>query len=111
MNVLILMAGVSKDFEQQGLSYPRYLLEFHNKSIIQNIIESLEQIEGKIICIIRKEDQQKYYLADTIKILAPQAEVLEILGDTKGAVCTALFAIDTINTDEELLILNGYTNE
>lgn len=107
MNIIILMAGAARDFEEKGLSYPKYLLEVQNKPMIQRIIESLEQFGDKITCIIRKEDQEKYYLADTLKILSPKSKVIEILGDTKGAVCTALFAIDEINNDEELLILNG----
>lgn len=107
MNILILMAGAAKDFEEKGLSYPKYLLEVQNKPMIQRIIESLKNFGDNITCIIRKEDQERYYLADTIKILCPEAEVLGILGDTKGAVCTALFAIDEINNDDELLILNG----
>ncbi len=107
MNILILMAGTAKDFEDKGHSYPKYLLEVQNKPIIQRIIESLENVGEKITCIIRHQDQEKYFLGDTLKILCPKCSVVEINGDTRGAVCTALFAIDNINTKEELLILNG----
>ncbi len=107
MNILILMAGNASDFEENGHLYPKYLLEVQNKPIIQRIIESLEFFGDKITCIIRKEDQQKYYLGDTLKILSPKCSAIEVNGETKGAVCTALFAIDKINNDEELLILNG----
>lgn len=107
MNILILMAGACKDFEEKGHSYPKYLLEIQNKPIIQNIIESLENVGDKITCIIRKEDQEKYYLADTLRILCPKCKTIEIMGETRGALCSALFAIDEINNDEELLILNG----
>lgn len=101
------MAGSAKDFQQKGFSFPKYLIEVQNKPIIQRIIESLEHIGDKITCIIRKEDQEKFFLGDTLKILCPTSEVIEVAGDTKGAVCTALFAIDDINNDKELLILNG----
>jgi len=107
MNILILMAGAVKDFEEKGHSYPKYLLEIQNKPIIQRIIESLENVGNKITCIIRKEDQEKYYLADSLRILCPKCKTIEIMGETKGALCSALFAIDEINSDEELLILNG----
>jgi NDP-sugar pyrophosphorylase family protein len=107
MNILILMAGAAADFEEKGHSYPKYLLEIQNKPMIQRIIESLENVCDNITCIIRKQDQEKYYLADTLKILCPKCKVLELAGDTRGAVCTALFAIDEINNDQELLILNG----
>ena len=107
MNILILMAGAAKDFNEKGISYPKYLIEVQNKPIIQRIIESLETVGDDITCIIRREDQEKYYLGDTLKILCPKSKIIGVANDTRGAVCTALFAIDEINNDEELLILNG----
>ena len=107
MNILILMAGAASDFTEKGFSYPKYLIEVQNKPIIQRIIESLENVGDKITCIIRKEDQDKCFLGDTLRILCPSCKIIEVAGNTKGAVCTALFAIDEINNDEELLILNG----
>ena len=105
MNILILMAGSDKDFCEKG--YPKYLIEIQNKPMIQRTIELLEHVGNNITCIIRKEDQEKYFLGDTIKILCPKCKTIEIAGDTKGAVCSALFAIDEINNDEELLLING----
>ncbi len=107
MNIIILMAGSTKDFEEKGYSYPKYLIEVQNKPMIQRTIESLKNVGENITCIIRKEDQEKYFLGDTIKILCPSCNIIEVSGETKGAVCTALFAIDKINSDDELLILNG----
>lgn len=107
MNIIILMAGSTKDFEEKGYSYPKYLIEVQNKPMIQRTIESLKNVGENITCIIRKEDQEKYFLGDTIKILCPSCNIIEVSGETKGAVCTALFAIDKINNNEELLILNG----
>ena len=105
MNILILMAGSAQDFSENG--YPKYLIEIQNKPIIQRTIEYLKTVSENIICIIRKEDQEKYFLGDTLKILYPKIKVIEVAGDTKGAVCSALFAIDEINNNEELLLLNG----
>ncbi len=105
MNILILMAGSEKDFCEKG--YPKYLIEIQNKPIIQQTIELLQSLGDNITCIIRKEDQNKYFLGDTIKILCPACKIIEIAGDTKGSVCSALFAIDEINNDDELLLING----
>lgn len=107
MKVLILMAGPSEDFEQKGHAYPKYLLELQNKPIVQRIIESLENLGSEITCIVRHSDQEKYFLGDMLRILCPKIHVIEIAGSTQGAICTALFAIDQINSDEELLVLNG----
>lgn len=107
MNIIILMAGAANDYKEKGFSYPKYLIEVQNKPIIQRIIESLENVGDKITCIIRKEDQEKSFFGDTLKILCPKCKVVEVAGDTKGAVCTTLFAIDEINNNDELLVLNG----
>ncbi len=107
MNIVILMAGAGKDFEAQGHSYPKYLLEIQNKPIIQRVVDSLKNLGNNIISIIRKEDQEKFFLGDMMKILCPDVKVITVENITKGAVCTALFAIEDINNDEELLIVNG----
>lgn len=107
MNIVVLLAGSSDDFKEKGHFYPKYLLEIHNKPIIQRVIESLETLSGAITFIIRKEDSDKFYFADTLKILSPKSEIIEVENTTKGAVCTALFAIEKINNDKELLVING----
>lgn len=107
MNIVILMAGSSQDFIDKGHFYPKYLLEIQNEPIIQRVITSLSEIGGSLSFIIRKEDNEKFFLGNAIKILAPESSVIVVESLTKGAVCTMLFAIDQINNENELLILNG----
>lgn len=107
MNIVILMAGSSQDFIDKGHFYPKYLLEIQNEPIIQRVINSLSEIGGSLSFIIRKEDNEKFFLGNAIKILAPESSVIVVESLTKGAVCTMLFAIDQINNEKELLILNG----
>ena len=107
MNIVILMAGSSQDFIDKGHFYPKYLLEIQNEPIIQRVINSLSEIGGSLSFIIRKEDNEKFFLGNAIKILAPESSVIVVESLTKGAVCTMLFAIDQINNENELLILNG----
>ena len=107
MNIVILMAGSSQDFIDKGHFYPKYLLEIQNEPIIQRVINSLSEIGGSLSFIIQKEDNEKFFLGNAIKILAPESSVIVVESLTKGAVCTMLFAIDQINNENELLILNG----
>lgn len=107
MNIVILMAGPSKDFEERGHAYPKYLLDMDGEPIIQKVIESLNTLNAKLSFIIRKDDDDKAYLGSTLKILAPNANIYSVNTLTQGAVCSALFAIDCINNDDELVILNG----
>lgn len=107
MNIIVLMAGPSTDFEKMGHAYPKYLLELKGLPIIQQVVESLKPLEANISFVIRKEDDDRAFLASTLKILSPKSEIYKVSSTTKGATCSALFAIDSINNDEELIVING----
>lgn len=107
MNVIVLMAGPSNDFEEKGYSYPKYLLEINGEPIIQRVIESLRPLDANLSFVIRKEDNDSAYIASTLNILSPECIIYQIGNVTKGATCTSLFAIDSIDNDDELLIING----
>lgn len=107
MHIIILMAGGSQDFTDHGHHYPKYLLEIEGEPVIRRVIDSVSRIQGHLSFVIRKEDNEKFFLGNTLKILAPESTVLMVDGATKGAVCTVLFAIDQINKEEEVLVLNG----
>lgn len=101
------MAGPSKDFEAKGYTYPKYLLELNGEPIIRRVIDGLKPLNADISFVIRKEDDDKSYLGSTLQILSPNCSIYRVGEETKGAVCSALFAIDNINNDDELIVLNG----
>ena len=107
MNVIVLMAGPSNDFEGRGYVYPKYLLEMNGEPIIQRVVEGLKETKADISFVIRKEDDDKAYLASTLQILSPGCKVYRVSEETQGAVCSALFAIDSINNEDELIVING----
>lgn len=107
MNVIVLMAGPSKDFENRGHVYLKYLLEINGEAIIQRVVKSLMPLQADISFIIRKEDDDKIFFGSTLKILAPTSTIYKVGNITQGAACTALFAIDSIDNDDELVIING----
>ena len=107
MNIIVLMAGPSKDFETKGYIYPKYLLEINGEPIIQRVIDVLKPLNANLSFVIRKEDDDKAYIGSTLQILSPNCIIYKVGEETKGAVCSALFAIDSINNDDELIILNG----
>lgn len=107
MNIIILMAGPSKNFEDQGYVYPKYLLEVNGEPIIQRVVEGLKPFKANLSFVVRKEDDDKSYIASTLQILSPNCTIYKVGEVTKGAVCSALFAIDNINNDDELIVLNG----
>ena len=110
MNVLILMAATSDPFEQAGYPYPRNLVEAAGIPLIQRVIESLaspREAGATFIFALQRSEVLRHHTADVIRLLLPDAVIVEAHGRTGGAACTALLAIDHINGDEPLLILNG----
>ena len=107
MNIVILMAGSSSDFEDKGYQYPKYLLEIDHEPLIKRVIMFVESLGAHLTFIIRKKDNDDFFLKDTLKILCPEANVIMTEDVTRGAACSALYAIDIINNEQELVILNG----
>lgn len=107
MNVVVLMAGDSKEFLKDGSKYPKFLYEISGKPLVQYVVENLAPVATNFIFLINKDDAQKWHLESVIKLLVPEAKVLIVEGSTRGAACSALYATEFINNDEELLIANG----
>lgn len=108
MNILFLLAGDSKSFEEQGYHYPKYLLEIDGKPLVQHVIEHVSVSRpARHIYLVRKEEVERFHFESVLKLLVPDSEVVVAEGLTRGAACTALLAVELIDNDEPLLIING----
>lgn len=110
MNILLLMSGSSNAFQEAGYPYPKNLVEIDGLPLVQQVLDSLsslQQFDSQIICMIRREENRQHHTGTVINLLAPNAIVREVHGVTAGAACTALLAIEYINNDEPLAIING----
>lgn len=108
MNILFLLAGDSKAFEEQGYLYPKYLLEIDGKPLVQHVIEHVAVTRpNRHIFVVRKEEVERFHFESVLQLLSPQAEVIVAEGATHGAACTALLAVELIDNEEPLLIVNG----
>lgn len=103
------MAGPSDLFANAGYTYPKPLIDVNGQPMIQLVVEKLGSINQpcEFIFIIRDEDAVKYHLDNTLKLLAPQCQVIKLKKNTKGGLCSVLMAIDDIQNNDSLLILNG----
>lgn len=109
MNVLVLAAGDIVTGAADG-NYPLSLAEINGVPVIQKIIEShasISRIPSRFIVCIRSQDARRFHLDNVVRLLSPDARIVSIRQDTGGAACTALLAAEHIDTDDELLILNG----
>ena len=110
MNIVLLMAGSSEAFREAGHPYPKPLVEIAGRPTVQHIIESLAPLSAmgaRLIVAVRQDENARYHIAAVVKLLSPAAEILEIRGETAGAACSGLLAVDWIDNDEPLIIING----
>lgn len=106
MNILILAAG--QGASPQGDGYPLCLAEFDSVPLIQRVIDSCRPLRPiNLIVAFRGEDIHNYHLNHVVTLLWPNAMILNVHDKTQGAACTALLAAGAIDSDDELLIVNG----
>ena len=108
MNIIMPLAGIS-NFDSNNNYYPLPLREVSGKPLIQYVIENLLTIEGvnKFIYIVKEEDCLKFHLDNTLKLLTPNCEVVVLKTKTFGAVCSILMAVDSVNKDDDTIIINA----
>jgi len=109
LKIIIPMAGPSDLFYNAGYTYPKPLIEVNGVPMIQLVIEKAAAISTpcEFIFIIKEEDAIKYHLDNTLRLLAPDCEVVKLKKNTKGGLCSVLMAIDHIRPDDSLIVLNG----
>lgn len=102
------LAGIS-NFDSNNNYYPLLLREVSGKPLIQYVTENLLTIEGdnKFIYIVKEEDCLKFHLDNTLKLLTPNCEVVVLKTKTFGAVCSILMAVDSVNKDDDTIIINA----
>ena len=110
INILIPLGGKSDFFNTIEYPFPKPLVEINGKSMIEMVIENFNSIKKDIrfIFVVKSDDCQKYHLDNVLDLLtANKCVIIKIGGETKGAVCSALMAIEHINNQDKLIISNG----
>jgi NDP-sugar pyrophosphorylase family protein len=110
MNILILMSGSSRTFLEAGYLYPKNLVEVAGVPLVQKVLEKLippQGIKSQNICILQRDENIKFHTGSIIKLVDPNAVIVELKSETSGAACSALLAVELINNDEPLIIVNG----
>lgn len=109
INILIPIADKSNFFNKDNSNYPKPLYEIDGVSIIQIAIENLNKInlEKKFIFVLNKEINDKYHFENILNLITNfNCEIIKIEGETKGATCSALMAIEFIENNNPLIICN-----
>jgi dTDP-glucose pyrophosphorylase len=109
LKIIIPLAGSSDLFINAGYPYPKPLTDVNGTPMIELLMQSISPITQlhQFVFIIKEEDALKYHLDNTLKLLAPDCEVIKLKKNTQGGLCSVLMAIDHIEDDDTLIILNG----
>lgn len=116
INVIIPMSGDNLYETSSDFIYPKILTEVANKTLLeysQKIFESLHD-DKNIIYIAPEEKLNTLGLRSIIRTITDsKGEIVELQGQTKGAVCSCLMAIDKLSLDDELIISSAdhYIND
>lgn len=106
MNIIIPIAGASKVSAET--EYIKSLQEIERKTILQHVFEALQPVEAThFVVVMKREDVNTYHLDNIVKLLRPEAEVVIAEGETMGAACTCMLAVDKLNLDAPLLIVGS----
>ena len=106
LNVLIPMAGAGSRFAAAGYTFPKPLIQVHDKPMIQLVTENLG-LDANFIYVVQKKHREKYNLDTMLNLISPGCKIIEVDGMTEGAACTALLAKKFIDNDNPLFFANS----
>lgn len=110
INILIPLAGKNQFFSEAEYLFPKPLIEFNGKTMIEHIIDNFSSIqkEKQFIFIVNSEDCKKYHLDNVLNILTNHTcKIIKLDAETKGAACSAMMAVEYIDNDTPLVIANA----
>ena len=109
LNIVIPMAGRGSRFANAGYDRPKPLLDLGGRPMIEWVIENVKPNSlHRFIFICLAEHLKEYpEVAETLRGLCPNCEIVEIDSVTEGAACTVLLAKELINNEDPLMIANS----
>lgn len=110
LNILIPLAGKNQFFSEQEYPFPKPLIEFCGKTMIEHVIDNLNKIEQEkeYIFVLNEIDCKKFYLDNVLNLLTEdKCTIVKLKNETKGSACSSMMAINAINNDDSLIIANA----
>lgn len=110
INILIPLAGKNHFFPETEYRFPKPLIEFNGKTMIEHVVDNFSSIrkEKQFIFIVNNEDCKKYHLDNVLNIITNHTcKIIKLDNETKGAACSAMMAVEYIDNDIPLIISNA----
>ena len=109
MIVLVPMAGKSPHFSADDYAYPKPLIEIVGKPMIAWAIENLDSIgpDLKFVFLVNGPEARTYSYEHIFDLTTNgRSKTIFLKGETGGALCTCLMAIDEVDPSEPMIIAN-----
>ncbi|EAL5963938.1 glycosyl transferase family 2 [Campylobacter jejuni] len=107
LNIVVPIAGKSYFFDNEKDGFPKPFIEICGKTMMEHFVKNYENVKNKRFIFILKEDVKRYHLDDAINVLTNnQSKIIILKHETQGMACSVLMAIDEINLNDSLLIVN-----
>lgn len=107
--IALMMAAQNHPMDTKDWNFLT-MFEFNGNLLLQQLINNLVEIPNiEMKLVVNEEQCRSFPLKNLIKKIYENTDILEISGSTKGAACSVLLAIEKIDPEDELLVVN--TNE
>ncbi|MEY4616733.1 MAG: hypothetical protein RJB66_1693 [Pseudomonadota bacterium] len=109
INILVPLAGKSRFFSEAKDGFPKPLVEILGMPMVQHSLNALStSFSGaNFIFVLAKDDCERYHLDKTIDLILGKKSSFYLQdGQTAGAACSCLLAIDEIDNDKPLVVCN-----
>jgi dTDP-glucose pyrophosphorylase len=110
MQILIPISGRTPFFSAEEYFFPKPLIEVAGQPMIELVIGMLARDfpDADFVFIVDREDARSFSLDRVLKLAAGEsAKVVERLGETSGGLCSCLLAVDALDRERGLLIVNS----
>lgn len=106
INVLIPSMGGNLFFENSY--FPKSLIEISGRTMLEIVMDNFNSLkERQMIYVFSQDECNQFHIDSSVKILDENAKVLALKQQTAGALCTALIALEFIDNEQPLLIVNS----
>lgn len=110
MQILVPIATRSSFFPEDQYFFPKPLIEVAGRPMIELVVSQLkEQIrDASFVFVIDRDAVRSFSIDKTVELIAGDGtQVIQRSGQTSGALCSCLLAIDALDPDAPLLIANS----
>jgi NDP-sugar pyrophosphorylase family protein len=108
IHIVIPMGGEGRAFAERGYTFPKPLVEITGLPLIELVVRNLTPREPhRFVFVCRQEHVQAFALADVLRLIAPDCQIVTMGRPTAGALCSVLLGMEYLQHEDELLIANA----